>query len=768
MPTPATDALPVPAMPRSATPWYETLRLMTGIGLSLALILPGMPARAQTQAGTLELPATVDSMAKGGLFFPGSGPGTVLPGQQVAAEVNIDISGMVARTTVTQHFVNPKDEWVEALYVFPLPETSAVDRLKLTVGEREIDGKIKPRKLAQQQFEQARAKGQTASLLTQERPNIFTNAVTNIAPHEAITVQIGFEQPVDYLFDPDKGPLFWLRFPMAIMPRYIPGQPKLAALTGEPEPAQPSGQGWSFDTDQVPDASRITPPVADPTGPKVNPVHLSVHLNTGFPLGDLTNSYHTIRTAADEAGRYEINLARDAVPADRDFELSWSPVPGAGPSAGLFAERQHGFDHYLLMLSPPAPDADNVQKAGEEPREITFILDKSGSMAGEPIRQAREALTTALKRLRPGDRFNVIAFDNQHRQLFPQPVPADSAHIQQAIGWVSAIDASGGTEMLPALSAALSGALEQPDSQPHFLRQIVFITDGAVGNEDALLGLVSKRLGDRRLFTIGIGSAPNGHFMREMANAGRGTFTFIGNGAQVGERMRRLLRQLEAPVLTDISVSLPDGAEAYPPIMPDLYAGEPVRMVMRLPEDTKGTLHVTGKLHGQPWQRDLSLTPPTADAGNGQPADKGIAALWARQKIAELERVNRRAGNGGKADDSILEVALDYQLLSRLTSLIAVDSEVRRPMDATLTSGAVAGNMPAGATMPAPVSTPAQPTLVPIAAPTNPFSPGNLPKTATPADMLFRLGLLSLLVGLVLLLVARKRWHGPSERMFPA
>ncbi len=719
--------------------------------LSLCLIvLPGPGYSQPAKTGLREVQATMENMGEGGLFFPGSSPGTVLAGQQVAATVDIDISGMVARATVTQHFANPRDEWVEALYVFPLPETSAVDRLQLTVGERVIKAEIAERKQAELKFEEAKAAGKTASMLSQERPNIFTNAVTNIGPHETVSVQIGFDLPVDYHYDAETGPRFSIRFPMAIMPRYMPGNPVAALQASYTD----QGEGWSFDTDQVPDASRISPPVDPERG--LTPIGFNIDLQAGFPVGDLKSSYHTINTQAGETG-FDITLADGVVPADRDFELTWMPANGIAPQAGIFSETVDGHDHHLVVISPPVPGDDDAATEIDMPRDVVFILDKSGSMSGTSMRQAKAAMERALQGLSPKDSFQIIAFDDSYYPLFHEARPAIQANIDDALDWLGRMEAGGGTEMAGALTHALSGDGEVASGR---LGQVIFITDGAVGNEDALFRMIESNLGDRRLFTVGIGSAPNGYFMREAATAGRGTYTFIGALDQVGERMATLFRQLESPELTNLTASLPAGAEMYPPLLPDLYQGEPVSFVLRLPEGTDGDITLTGSHMQTPWTKSLHIGADTAER-------PGVAALWARRKIAEIERVGRRqfrsSSNESDIDSiakSVTRVALTYSLLSKYTSLLAVDDVARRPQEATLTSGSVAGNMPAGATMASPsmASAAAQPirALTPLAAPHNPFSAQNLPRTATPADLLAMIGSILMVLGLMILWLKRR------------
>ena len=266
----------------------------------------------------------------------------------------------------------------------------------------------------------------------------------------------------------------------------------------------------------------MTPPV-DPGSADSQRVSIQVSVDTGFRLATLRSLHHAVQVSESQS-IYRVELVEREVPADLDFELVWSPDVGAAAGAALFTE-QVGADTYaLLMLVPPHEEKPVVTA----PREVIYIIDTSGSMEGNSIRQARKALTLALGRLRPNDLFNVIRFSDRTETLYVDPVPATPEHVGDALDFVAALDANGGTEMLPALQAAL----RMRASSGH-LRQIVFITDGAVGNEEELFALIG-RIGSGRLFTVGIGAAPNGHFMRTAAAMGRGTFTFIGADADVG------------------------------------------------------------------------------------------------------------------------------------------------------------------------------------------------------------------------------------------
>lgn len=688
-------------------------------------------------------PVPLQAMDEGGLFLPADRPGYVTPATTVETHVDIRVHGMIARARVTQRFVNPTDSWTEGVYVFPLPETAAVDRLRLIIGERVVEGVIDERAAAQERYEQAREAGQQASLVSQERPNIFTNAVANIAPEGSITVEIEYQQSLRFADG-----AFRLRFPMVVLPRFVPGE----ALAGPAE-----GSGWSVDTDRVPDASRITPPVARPGSGPINPVSLTVHLDPGFVPASIESPYHDVSVRPGEDGGHEVALVGE-VWADRDFELVWRPAPSAAPTAGVFSETRQGRDYHLLMLMPPEMDEADL---ATPPRDVVFVIDSSGSMAGESIHQARQALLFGLNGLRPEDRFNIIDFDDRPTALFAAPKPADPGSLAVARRFVEGLVADNGTQMRSALELALDGRAETGR-----IRQVVFVTDGAVGNEGELFAVIHDRLGDARLFTVGIGSAPNSHFMREAAEAGRGTFTYIGAAAEVAEQMGALFARLEHPALTDIAVDWPaaDGEAAmFPAIIPDLYLGEPVVATVSLPAGSAGEVTVSGRLAGEDWS-------VSTDLGNGRAAE-GVAGLWARDRIAELERARWRGGDPDAIEEEITQVALAHQIVSQYTSLVAIDEEVVRPADETVQTEAVATNPPHGVEMemvlgPEPVTPGREASIraIRMMATTGSPLPVALPQGATPAQLNLLIGLACLLAAAGLLLGARRLGRARGSR----
>jgi Ca-activated chloride channel family protein len=645
-------------IPANARARRHGARLIVLAGLIFAL--------AATAAGAENTHVIPGRVTEGALFFRVNGSEALVPAPVLGTDVHMVVTGIVARARVRQEFTNPGGAWTEGVYGFPLPEDAAVDRLRMWIGERVVEGVIEERAAAKAQYEEARRAGRRASLVEQERPNIFTTSVANIPPGAAITVEIEYQHALRY-----DGGQFRLRFPMVVGPRYIPGTPGPSS----------DGTGWAPDTDEVLDASRITPPVAHPARGAINPVSLVIELDPGAPPARLESPYHEIQTTPLAGGRYRIELARGTVPADRDFELVWQPHAAAAPLASLFTEKKGAETFALLMVVPPAAAALDGARL---PREVVFVIDNSGSMHGASIEQAKAALKMALRRLHPADSFNVIRFNHTTDALFPDARAATPQDLVLAESYVGRLRPDGGTEMLPALQRALDGR-----EHPGRLRQVIFLTDGAVGNEEQLFIAINQRLGDTRLFTIGIGSAPNSHFMREAARLGRGTFTDIGSVTEVKEKMVALFGKLESPALTDVRLELAGGSavDSVPARIPDVYLGEPVTVALRA-----GTLPPRVVLRGQlgpdRWEHELSLqaTDPAA----------GLSAHWARGKIAGLLDTRRAGAPDDEVRRAVLDLALAFHLVSPYTSLIAVDVTPVRPGREDLHTMALETNLPHG------------------------------------------------------------------------
>jgi Ca-activated chloride channel family protein len=626
--------------------------------------------------------------------------GRVAAALQLDTEVQIDISGLISRVVVRQRFSNDSDNWQEGIYVFPLPDTAAVDHMRLWIGERFIEGDIEERQVAEQLYKEAKSEGKQAGLVRQERANIFTTSVANIAPHDEIVVEIEYQQDVHF----EHGQ-FSLRFPMVVAPRYIPGKQLTGEISGF------NGTGWAQNTDQVPDASSITPQVIDDTDSQAHSLSLQINLDAGMPLTVIDSPYHPVDINEMAEGEYRILLQEGSVRANRDFQLIWRADTGHEPTAAWFVEHRAGAaaGYYgLLMLMPPAAEQLSI----DIPRELILLVDASGSMHGASMEQAKAALELAINRLDPTDSFNIIQFNHDTHSLFDTARTATADNLRQALDYVSDLEAEGGTEMLPALELALDA-----DFQPGVLRQVVFITDGAVGNEHALFRLIRQELGNARLFTIGIGSAPNSYFMTRAAEAGRGSFTYIGQVSEVQEKMQQLFHKLESPALTDIELDWGQEVQQWPGKVTDLYAGEPVLVSVRSDQPLSGLL-LKGMLGKQSWTRDLQL--------NGGGSAAGMHVLWARKQIRELMSNDTSDGDEEALRSTIVDLAKAHHLVSRYTSLVAVDKTPVRPADAELESQSMPVSLPEGWS--------AEKVF------------GVLPQTATSAELQLIIGMLSLLL----------------------
>lgn len=557
-----------------------------------------------------------------------------------ALDVRIEVNGLVAEARVTQRFRNDGREFLQGEYLLPLPEGAAVHALTLRIGERTIEGEIREREQARAEFAAAASAGQRTSLVEQQQANLFRTAVANVAPGEEVSVEVRYWQRVRF-----RDGRFELAFPLTYTPRYDVG---VGVATSQSDPRD-DGTPESFGA-----------------GPATT---LKVALHPGLPVQAVESLTHAI-DVAQRGDDYDVALVARRVPADRDFVLTWQPQPQAQPGAALFVEHRADATYAMVMMLAPEQPAQRL------PRELILVIDTSGSMLGDSMAQAKAAVDAALVRLGPNDRFNVIEFDDDAQLLFDHPVKADAKAIALAREWVSLLEADGGTEMLPALTAALDGAAPEG-----YVRQVVFATDGAVTEEEQLYGLIEASLGDSRLFPVGIGDAPNAHFLEQAARMGRGTDVVVRDLAEVDARMGELFAKLDRPALRELAVAWPGVSDPYPARLPDLYQGEPFVAVAKL-DRASGEIEATGLLRDAGWHRTLPLARVRDDAG--------IARLWAKAKIESLEDELRRNVDEALIRPQIVDVALANHLVTRYTSLVAVDRTRVRPADAVLAKAAFA------------------------------------------------------------------------------
>ncbi|ACV27826.1 marine proteobacterial sortase target protein [Kangiella koreensis] len=595
----------------------------------------------------------------------------------LSTDIEMHINSIVSRVSVKQTFSNQSDQWLEGVYQFPLPENAAVDTLKMHIGQRIIEGEVQEKQQAKRTYEKAKAEGKRTSLVEQIRDNLFTTKLANIAPGESITIHIEFQQLVH-----NDGTHFSMRMPLGITPRYKP-----VDATHEFSNNDNNDDYNYFSSDDSETVYLDTPAhhsaELSPAFTQFNtgsqpdrPVSVTVHLNPGFDLSLLESPYHKMNTQ-QTGGQYTIQLENPAQ-AERDFVLNWQPQLGQQPKVALFSESYDDHNYHVLMMLPPTHDL--VQQK-TQPREMIFVIDSSGSMSGESMQQAKQGLYYALSQLSINDTFNIIDFDNDANKLFDEAVPATLSNLEMAKYFVATLEADGGTE----IAKAINLALDKPDSS--LLRQVVFLTDGSIGNERQIFQMIENQLGNNRLFTIGIGAAPNSYFMSKAANYGRGTFTYIGKASEVQTKLEQLFKKLRYPALENLSLEskYSDQLELYPGRLRDLYLGEPLFVSYRIPKGVTNSVQVKGQADAYDWSFKL---PPVT---NGK--DKGIARLWARMKIDAIKSDFNLSHEQSR--EQILKTALEYHLMSDYTSLVAVEKTPARVME-ELKKLQLANRTPAG------------------------------------------------------------------------
>jgi len=569
----------------------------------------------------------------------------------VHTEATLDVRGLVAAATVTQQYVNFSTAPIEAVYIFPLPHDAAVYDMEIRIGHRVIRSEIHERAEAKRVYEAAKSEGKRAALLEEERPNIFTASIANIMPNDRIDVRLRYVEPLRW----EQGRAR-LVFPMVVGPRYIPGT----------QAVDHSGTGWASDTNAVPDASRITPLVRNPESRSGHDISVTVDLDAGFEAASVKSVSHAVNVHRLADGRQRVELAGGATVPNRDFILEVQQAENTQPEVALFLSpgNDSGETHFLLTAFPPT-----VEPSEGIPVETLFMIDVSGSMSGTSIEQAREALLQALDRLRPTDRFGILAFCHSYKELSAEPLFASADNLSRARDYVRSLEAGGGTEMLP----ALLHLMRKPQIRGT-LRHIVLLTDGDLGNEEQIFTALRHDLGGARLYTVAIGGAPNLFLATKMAQYGRGTFTHIADIHEIQIQMTRLFESIESPVLTDVKLSFEgvEVAEVYPAGPPDLFQQQPLLIFGRMTKGRVGKVHLTARAGNNPYETSIAFD---ASRATFHP---GITTLWARQRVEELVDHWRESDENGQAEirASVIAHAIRYRLVTRFTSLVAVEEVV--------------------------------------------------------------------------------------------
>jgi len=629
-------------MLRELLPKSLLILLLSVLALPVILALYFPPTTVSAQTGDTSGALTVvDATGKPKLTCP-----------LKHTDVKAEISGFISRVVVTQQFENPFPEKIEAVYTFPLPQHAAVDDMTMIVGERTVRGKIMPREEAQAVYDAAKSSGKVASLLDQERPNIFTQSVANILPGEQVKITISYVETLSYV-----NGAYEFVFPMVVGPRYIPGSPK----------PESQGNGFAPDTKQVPDASRITPKSAPAGMRSGHDISLEVALDAGLIIDNIDSKTHPTDIQRPDAHSARLRLKDSETIPNKDFILRYD-VAGQAIQDALLTHRSDKGGFFTLILQPP----DRVTAQDVTPKELVFVLDTSGSMQGFPIEKAKETMNLALDNLYPSDTFNLITFAGDTRILFQKPVPATRANLNKAQAFLRASTGEGGTEMMTAIKAAL----EPSDDDKSHVRIVCFMTDGYVGNDMEIISEIQKHQ-NARVFSFGIGSSVNRYLLDKMAEAGRGEVEYVGLDDDGSAAARRFHERVRNPLLTDISIdwnNLPV-ADVYPQRIPDLFGAKPVVLKGRYTAAGRGTIRLKGKMAGGDFVRDIPVEFPETMASHDV-----LASLWARARVDDLmgqDLSGAQAGNmRQELKDTITQLGIEYRLMTQFTSFVAVEEMV--------------------------------------------------------------------------------------------
>ncbi len=675
-------------------PYYMALYVLS---LILVFMAFANPTRAQDYAAAEPLKSWSDGGFEMRADIEGSEKGLLIDAPLLSSDVKVEISGFVVHTTIKQRFKNVSEHWITGTYRFPLPDKAAIDGFTMLVGDKRIVGKLKEKEEAKKIFNKAIKEGKKAALLNQVRPNMFTSKVGNVAPGSEIAVEMTF---LSYL-EMNGLEMSWA-LPQAITPRYNLGDAeKLHSETGIPS------ENYVVDG----------PGLYVKGGQKVNASNISITLNAGTKLEAITSPSHSIAVAEHAGGKYTVSMQSYA---DRDFILNWK-LEGTGAAKPVLIKEVTEKGTYVLGIVMPPKESQNTSSV--PPRDVAFIVDVSGSMHGVAIDQSKLALLEALDLLREIDTFDIILFNQEFTRMFGKSQPATAENIQIARKLVSELEADGGTEMVGALEAAL----DSPQTRES-LRQVMFLTDGAVGYEEHMFKLVNEKLGNARLFTVGLGSAPNGWFMRKAAEFGRGLHVQMDNIDKTGDTLSALFKDMAHPSVRGLEIQESALLESYPTMLPDLFGERPAVFVAKLDENQPLTMSGITRA-GKVWQARIDV----ANALKG----KGLSKLWARKKVESIMDKQVRGYDASLAKAEILKVALAYEILSPYTSFVAVEQKVSRLPSTPLKEATVKANLPLGAS--------AQKMFG--------------PQTASPMELQFWLGLLAAMAAFIMFWFWKRQNH---------
>lgn len=602
------------------------------------------------------------SLAELGGTIEATDNGKIINFPLLKSDYSAKIEGDLVTVTLKQTFENPSDKPLNATYLFPLNENAAVQRMVMEVGDERITAKIQRIEEAKATFEQAKQQGKAASLLTQHRPNMFTQDIANLMPNLPVQVTLTYSHSL-----PKVDGQYELVLPLVVGPRYQPAGAGVA-----PTPAADVNSKTKFGQWEVEKLPAYAP-VAGLNSPDIidkDRVSIHVELNSSLPIEDLSSATHTIHEERASNNHRLIELANGKTIDNKDFVLRYR-LSGAATQAGLLAHKDERGGFFSLQIEPPATPAVKDVAA----REMVFVLDTSGSMSGEPIAASKKFMLHALHNLHPNDYFRIVRFSNNASEFTAEPVAATPENIKQGLAYVESLTADGGTEAMTAVTQAFS-----KPAKDNTMRIVVLLTDGYIGNESDVLKLTAEKMGASRIYALGVGTSVNRFLLEEMARTGRGFARFINPTEKSDDVAIQLATKLESPVLTDIQIDWGDfKVSEVTPNIPDLFAGGAVRIQGKYSESGKHTIKINGLVNGRKAQLPVTIELPEASNDKDNP----IPVLWAREQIAEaMRQINTPSHlriqpvNDTELKNKVVDLGLNFELSTQWTAFVAVSEKI--------------------------------------------------------------------------------------------
>jgi len=577
---------------------------------------------------------------------------------RIENNINVQINGMIANTQMEQLFINDSSEPIEVTYIFPLNHNAAVNDMYFIVNDRIIESKIKEKSQAKKEYIEAKKNGKRAAIVNQQRPNIFEQSMANIMPNDSIKVIINYVQNLQY-----ENQAFTYRLPLSITPRYYKNSLNLNST-------DPISSIISSD-------DKINPLYLDDSMDFSNDVSINLDLNLGFEIKEIESS-HKITIKNHSKSHSTINLKNGKIQTDQDFILKYTIPSASEPQISVFQTKKFDDDYYMIMAMGP----NDINLNQQISKEITFIIDKSGSMNGHNIEYAKISVIEALNNLKNNDSFNIISFNDNFDTFNYKPVQANQKNIELATKFIYDIESRGGTEALPALEWAM-----QEEHDNNKIKMIIFLTDGAVGYENDVFQLIDLyNVNNARIFPICIGYAPNSFLLEKVAEMTRGSYTYIKNHGEITKQLNLLFNKIENPVLSNIEINFDKNNEFYPNPIKDLYLNEPL-MIFCKSDSPLNEINFKGETSNGDFVKTFNLNNIKVKK------NPAIPFLWARKKISSLMNYYRLSSDKNEKDTlkgKIIKISQDYNIISKFTSFIAIESEIVNKRDYLLSTNIAA------------------------------------------------------------------------------